>query len=158
MVRGLFLGQAWNLILREDDTDWIHGKIARAQRRPDELYAGVGPNRHHAGRELRRSAPNVSVRAQSRCHSHSTASQLIGVTPAYSMRWTAMSCASMDTPPEASVTAWTHSHRLAPEYRHFPTDLGPERGNAQLFPSCLLHRLDDALVLPSVDEAAIERL
>ena len=101
---------------------------------------------------------HLSVRAQSRCHSHSTASQLIGVTPAYSMRWTAMSCASMDTPPEASVTARTHSHRLAPEYRHFPTDLGPERGNAQLFPSCLLHRLDDALVLPSVDEAAIERL
>jgi hypothetical protein len=42
LQRFLFLRQAWSLILREDDTDWIHGEIARAQRRPDGPYAGVG--------------------------------------------------------------------------------------------------------------------
>jgi hypothetical protein len=42
LQRFLFLRQAWSLILREDDTDWIHGEIARAQRRPDEPYAGIG--------------------------------------------------------------------------------------------------------------------
>jgi len=42
LQRFLFLRQAWSLILREDDTDWIHGEIARAQRRPDEPYASIG--------------------------------------------------------------------------------------------------------------------
>jgi len=42
LQRFLFLRQAWSLILREDDTDWIQGEIARAQRRPNEPYAGVG--------------------------------------------------------------------------------------------------------------------
>jgi len=42
LQRFLFLRQAWNLILREDDTDWVQFEIARTQRHPDEPYAGVG--------------------------------------------------------------------------------------------------------------------
>jgi hypothetical protein len=42
LQRFLFLRQAWSLILREDNTDWVQGEIARAQRRPDGPYAGVG--------------------------------------------------------------------------------------------------------------------
>ncbi len=42
LQRFLFLRQAWGLILREDDTDWVQFEIARAQRYPDEPYAGVG--------------------------------------------------------------------------------------------------------------------
>jgi len=42
LQRFLFLRQAWSLILREDDADWIQGDIARAQRHPDGPYAGVG--------------------------------------------------------------------------------------------------------------------
>src|SRR5262249_56265462 len=42
LQRFLFLRQAWSLILREDNTDWVQAEIARAQRRPDEPYAGVG--------------------------------------------------------------------------------------------------------------------
>ena len=42
LQRFLFLRQAWSLIVREDDMDWIHGEITRAQRRPDGPYAGVG--------------------------------------------------------------------------------------------------------------------
>src|SRR5712671_6305852 len=42
--------------------------------------------------------------------------------------------------------------------RHRQTHLGPERGNDELFTSRLLHRLDDALIFPRVDEGAIDRL
>src|ERR1700693_3986143 len=46
----------------------------------------------------------VFSRAQSRCHSPNTASQVIGTAPAATMRRTAISWASAETPPEASVT------------------------------------------------------
>jgi hypothetical protein len=42
LQRFLFLRQAWSLVLREDDADWIQSEIAGAQRRPDGPYAGVG--------------------------------------------------------------------------------------------------------------------
>src|SRR5262249_9295739 len=42
LQRFLFLRQAWSLILRDDDTDWVQFAIARAQRYPDGPYAGVG--------------------------------------------------------------------------------------------------------------------
>src|SRR5215475_8202370 len=42
LQRFLFLRQAWSLIVRESDTDWVQIAIARAQRSPDEPYAGVG--------------------------------------------------------------------------------------------------------------------
>ena len=42
LQRFLFLRQAWGLILREDDMDWVQFEIARAQRYPDEPNAGVG--------------------------------------------------------------------------------------------------------------------
>ena len=47
----------------------------------------------------------VSERAQSRCHSEATASQVIRFTPAAAMRWIATWWASTDVAPEASVTA-----------------------------------------------------
>src|SRR5262249_44563334 len=42
LQRFLFLRQAWSLVLRDDDTDWIEGEIARAQQRSDGPYAGIG--------------------------------------------------------------------------------------------------------------------
>ena len=42
LQRFLFLRQAWSLILREDNPDWVQAEIARAERRPDGPYAGIG--------------------------------------------------------------------------------------------------------------------
>jgi hypothetical protein len=42
LQRFLFLRQAWSLIVHEGNTDWVQFEIARAQRYPDEPYAGVG--------------------------------------------------------------------------------------------------------------------
>ena len=53
------------------------------------------------------SASVVDSRAQSRCHSLITAIQVMGTTPACSMRRTAMSCVSALPPPLASVTTKT---------------------------------------------------
>src|SRR5712664_3636800 len=50
---------------------------------------------------------SVDSRAQSRCHSPLRASHVIGTAPACTIRRTAMSCASTDTPPDASVTIYT---------------------------------------------------
>src|SRR6266850_4512618 len=47
---------------------------------------------------------SVDSRAQSRCHSPLRAIHVIGTAPTCTIRRTAMSCASADTPPEASVT------------------------------------------------------
>ena len=49
----------------------------------------------------------VASRAQSRCHSLMTAIQVTGTAPACTIRRTAMSCASRDTAPDASVTKKT---------------------------------------------------
>src|SRR5258708_19809501 len=49
----------------------------------------------------------VDSLAQSRCHSPLRAIQVIGTAPACTNRRTAMSCASTDTPPDASVTIYT---------------------------------------------------
>src|SRR5258708_15881382 len=50
---------------------------------------------------------SVDSRAQSRCHSPLRAIQVIGTAPACTIRRTAMSCASTDTPPDASATIYT---------------------------------------------------
>src|SRR5215471_4225179 len=42
LLRFLFLRQAWSLIVQEGNTDWVQFEIARAERYPDEPYAGVG--------------------------------------------------------------------------------------------------------------------
>jgi hypothetical protein len=49
LARFLFLRQAWQLVVSEDDTSWIDRGIGRAEKRPDEPYAGVG----HALKKLR---------------------------------------------------------------------------------------------------------
>src|SRR5882724_3660573 len=50
---------------------------------------------------------SVDSRAQSRCHTPLRAIHVIGTAPACTNRRTAMSCASTDTPPDASVTIYT---------------------------------------------------
>jgi hypothetical protein len=40
--RYLFLRQAWSYVLPDGDTQWIDHRIARADERPNEPYAGVG--------------------------------------------------------------------------------------------------------------------
>src|SRR5262249_27842071 len=52
-------------------------------------------------------ASYVSWRAQSRCHSSITWSQVMGTAPAWIRRWTAISWASFVTPARASVTKST---------------------------------------------------
>jgi hypothetical protein len=42
LQRFLFLKQAWRNIVCESDTDWMQRCIQRAQKNPDEPYAGVG--------------------------------------------------------------------------------------------------------------------
>src|SRR5580693_7899224 len=48
------------------------------------------------------------------------------------------------------------THRM--DSGHRQTHLGPESGDDQLLPAGLLHRLNDAAVLPCVDESAVNRL
>src|SRR5258708_5147011 len=50
---------------------------------------------------------SVGSRAPSRCPSPLGAIRVIGPAPACTIRGTAMSCASTDTPPDASVTIYT---------------------------------------------------
>ena len=49
LARFVFLRQAWRQIVSEGDSRWITAAIERAQKRPDEPYAGVG----HALERLR---------------------------------------------------------------------------------------------------------
>jgi hypothetical protein len=42
LLRFLFLRQAWRLILSEDNADWVQFAIERAQKYPNEPYAGIG--------------------------------------------------------------------------------------------------------------------
>jgi hypothetical protein len=42
LQRFLFLRQAWRKVVGENDTDWMQYNIQRAQKHPDEPYAGVG--------------------------------------------------------------------------------------------------------------------
>ena len=49
LARYLFLRQAWRNIVSEDDAAWIERGIDRAEKHPDEPYAGVG----HALKKLR---------------------------------------------------------------------------------------------------------
>ncbi len=50
----------------------------------------------------------------------------------------------------------TFGERL--DRRHCETDLAPERGQHKLLAPALLHDVDNALVLPCVDEGAVDRL
>ena len=49
LARYLFLRQAWRNVVSEDDAAWIEWSIDRAEKHPDEPYAGVG----HALKKLR---------------------------------------------------------------------------------------------------------
>ena len=42
LQRFLFLRQAWSLVVRDRDTDWVQAAIRHAERDPDGPYAGVG--------------------------------------------------------------------------------------------------------------------
>lgn len=42
LQRFLFLRQAWSLVLRDGDTDWIQAAIRHAEQHPDSPYAGGG--------------------------------------------------------------------------------------------------------------------
>ena len=42
LARFLFLRQAWRTIIGEEDATWIDANIARAEREPNEPFAGVG--------------------------------------------------------------------------------------------------------------------
>ena len=42
LARFLFLRQAWRTIIGEEDATWIDENIARAEREPNEPFAGVG--------------------------------------------------------------------------------------------------------------------
>lgn len=42
LARYLFLRQAWGLVVGEDNSSWIDGAIAAAERRPSEPFSGVG--------------------------------------------------------------------------------------------------------------------
>ena len=58
LARYLFLRQAWRQVVSEDDSTWIDTSIERAQKHPDEPYAGIG----HALSKLRvRGATNEEI-------------------------------------------------------------------------------------------------
>jgi hypothetical protein len=42
LQRFLFLKQAWERIVRDDDTEWVQSEIQQACQHPDAPYAGVG--------------------------------------------------------------------------------------------------------------------
>src|SRR5689334_16263995 len=84
---------------------------------------------------------------------------VIGWAPAATTRRIAMSCASGETPPEASVTTYTsYPSAIAWIAGIAQTHLRPQGGDDEFFPAGLLHCFDHAPVLPGIDEGAVDRL
>ena len=64
LARYMFLKQAWDSVAQEGDTKWIDDAIARAEKHPDEPYAGLGHTLHKL---LATGIPREDITELARC-------------------------------------------------------------------------------------------